>query len=71
MRNALFLPLVLATAALALVGLRAAADEPAAKHGQGADGHSQKGGRGAGAGRCGGETHARVGWSLAERRSRC
>src|SRR3954452_22080970 len=35
MRNALFLLLVLATAALPLAGLRAAAAEPAAGHGQG------------------------------------
>ena len=35
MRNSLVLPLVLATAALPLVGLRAAAGEPAAEHGQG------------------------------------
>ena len=33
MRNSLVLPLVLATAALPLVGLRAAAGEPAAEHG--------------------------------------
>ena len=47
MRNALFLPLALATAALRV---------PRAQSGRG---------------RTGGETRARVGWSLAERRSGC
>ena len=49
MRNAHFLPLALATTALMFLGLRATADELAAKRAHGSDGRSQKDDRGAGA----------------------